>query len=150
MSLTVKPDYPPNVRYLSAMWCAMWCWMVAGCRMPACVWECVFVSRYLFSSQFLLVFFVFLLPSGSSFQDGPMGFLAGPPPLQFLLGDNGRSLSRVYGDICVYVCVSTCLCACGDEEGGIYWGRRLPFRKLQIYSSSERPSCVLPCVCLCI
>lgn len=56
--------------------------------MCVCVRATVFVQLSAFAC---LLVSVFLLPSGSSFQDGSMGFLAGPSSRQFLLGDNGRS-----------------------------------------------------------
>lgn len=67
----------------------------------------------------------------------PMGFLAGSPPPQFLLGDNGRSAAGAW---------SCCVCI---VMRGIYWGSSgLPFRKLQIYPSS-REALVCGCVRVC-
>lgn len=84
-----------------------------------------------------LLFSVFLLPSGSSFQDGSMGFLAEPSfsPSSSYWETMGGLLQ---GYRSVYVC--------GDGEGFIGGVVGFPSGNCRFIPAAERPSCVSGCL----
>ena len=110
--------------------------LAAGCL---CVCVCVCVSLALFvqlSVSACLLSGVFLLPSGSSFQDGLMGFLAGPPSFYSSYWETMGGLPQGHEGV---VCLSLCVCWWGGFIGGVVG---FPSGNCRFIPAAERPSSV--------